>query len=564
MATTEVAYFSMEMALRPEIPTYAGGLGVLAGDTLRSAADLDIPMVGVTLAHRKGYFAQGIDGGGGQTEEPAEWRPEEWLEPMKPVVTVTLEGRAVRVRAWRYVVKGVGDDVVPVYLLDTDMEGNTPEDRRLTDSLYGGDGRYRLCQEAILGLGGVALLPLLGHAHVSSYHLNEGHAALLALALMENRLGAAGLRTATPEDVHHVREKCVFTTHTPVPAGHDQFSLDLVRRVLGEDRATALERTRACCNGGTVNMTYLALYASRYINGVAMHHGDVSRGMFPEYPIRAITNGVHAGTWVSPAFAKLYDRHIPDWRRDNLYLRYAVGIPVREVAEAHDEAKRALLGLVKQRTGVELAERAFTIGFARRAATYKRGDLVFRELEQLRSIGAKLGPVQFVFGGKAHPQDEGGKAVIRRIHEAARQLEGAIAVVYVPGFDWNSAPYFYAGADLWLNTPQRPQEASGTSGMKAALNGVPSLSVLDGWWLEGCFEGVTGWSIGRDEIAETEREEVASLYGKLEQDILPMYYGRPSAYAEVMRSTIAINGSFFNSQRMMQQYLANAYAAPQE
>ena len=554
----EVAYFSMEIALDPAIPTYSGGLGVLAGDTLRSAADLGVSMAGVSLVYRRGYFKQKLDIAGNQSEAPLEWRPEEKLELMKPVVTVTIEGRPVHVRAWRWVIEGIDGDVVPVYLLDTDLPENSIEDRRLTDDLYGGDSRYRLYQEAILGIGGVELLPKLGHSHVATYHMNEGHASLLTLALMEQRLNGRTLRDVTVEDVHAVRHRCVFTTHTPVPAGHDQFPMGLVRQVLGEDRATALERTRAA-SGGILNMTYLALFAAHYINGVAMHHGEVSRGMFPDYPVRAITNGVHAATWVTPPIARVLDTHMPEWRRDNLYLRYAVGIPVREIQEAHAEAKRILVAEVRRRTGVELSETAFTIGFARRAAGYKRADLVFSDLERLLRMDRQIGPIQLVFGGKAHPRDESGRAVIRRIFDAAKQLGGSVPVAYLEDFDWRVAPLVYSGADLWLNAPRRPEEASGTSGMKAALNGVPSLSVLDGWWLEGCFDGVTGWAIGHAEIAETEQQESASLYEKLEQTILPMFYGRPTAYVEVMRSAIAVNGSFFNAQRMLSQYLANAY-----
>ncbi|MFN7926060.1 MAG: alpha-glucan family phosphorylase [Bryobacteraceae bacterium] len=557
----QVAYFSMEIALDPSIPTYAGGLGILAGDTLRAAADLDVPMVAVTLVHRRGYFRQELTPEGQQRAVPLEWQPEQKLELMKPTVTVRVEGRAVLVRAWRFVISGCGGDVVPVYLLDTDVEGNAAEDRRLTDTLYGGDSRYRLCQEAILGIGGVEILPKLGHAHISSYHLNEGHAALLALALVEQQLGGRSLEQVTMDDARAVHAKCVFTTHTPVPAGHDQFPIALVRQVLGDARTVALERTKAYA-GQQLNMTYLGMYASRYINGVAMQHGEVSRGMFPDYPVRAITNGVHAATWTTKPFADLFDRHIPEWRRDNLYLRYAVGIARREIQDAHAEAKRALIAEVDRRTGTKLQESAFTIGFARRSALYKRASLIFSDLDRILNIDKVVGPIQFVFGGKAHPQDEDGKAMIARVFEAKRRLGDTAPVAFLPDFDWAVAPLVYAGVDLWLNTPKRPQEASGTSGMKAALNGVPSLSVLDGWWLEGCFEGVTGWPIGHSEVAETEEMEVASLYQKLEQVILPMYFGRPTAYAEVMRSAIAINGSFFNTQRMVSQYVANAYVLP--
>jgi glycogen phosphorylase len=554
-----IAYFSMEIALDPAIPTYAGGLGVLAGDTLRSAADLGVPMAGVTLVHRQGYFRQRLDEQGDQTEESATWRPEEILEPVDATVSVTLEGRPVLVRAWRSQVLGVGGYVVPVYLLDTNLAGNSPLDRTLTDCLYGGDDHYRLCQEVVLGIGGFAMLRALGHREIGSYHMNEGHSALLTLALLEQRLGRPNLGSATEEDLEAVRRQCVFTTHTPVPAGHDQFTRTLMSQVLGEEHAAVLEVTH-CCPEQTLNMTFLALRFSHYINGVAMHHGEVSQGMFPRYPVRAITNGVHAVTWTAPSCRNLYDRHIPEWRRDNLYLRYAVGIPLEEIRVAHADAKRVLLEAVEKSTGVKLDPSQMTIGFARRAATYKRADLLFTNLERLKWIARHVGPIQVLYAGKAHPHDEGGKAVIRRVFEAARALEHTVRVVYLEDYDMRWAQLVTSGVDLWLNTPHRPHEASGTSGMKAALNGVPSFSVLDGWWYEGHVEGSTGWSIGHDEdLPEDHTTEVAALYDKLESVILPMFYGRPAAFAEVMRSAIALNGSFFNTQRMVAQYVANAY-----
>jgi starch phosphorylase len=558
-----VAYFSMEVALDPTLPTYSGGLGVLAGDTLRSAADLAVPMVAVTLVYRQGYFRQHLDKMGNQTEEPSAWRPEERLEEVAGTVSVSIEGRAVLVRAWRYWVQGVGGHRVPVYLLDTAIPQNSPWDQTITDQLYGGDTHYRLCQEAILGIGGVEMLEHLGYTGITSYHMNEGHSALLTLALLERQIGRSNLGSANEEDLQAVRRKCVFTTHTPVPAGHDQFPRDLMRQILGEERSSVLHVTH-CCPEHLLNMTFVALRFSHYINGVAMHHGEVSRGMFPRYSVRAITNGVHAVTWTSPPYRDLYDHHIPEWRRDNLYLRYAIGISVDEIRSCHAEAKRALLDRVKAHTGAALDEKIMTIGFARRAATYKRADLLFANLERLRWITRHIGPLQIIYGGKAHPHDEDGKALIRRIVELASSVNDALKVVYVEDYDMSWGASITSGVDLWLNTPQRPHEASGTSGMKAALNGVPSLSVLDGWWIEGCLEGITGWAIGHGgDIAEDSASEVASLYDKLEMLILPMYYGRPAAFAEVMRSTIAVNGSFFNTQRMLSQYVANAYA-PEE
>jgi starch phosphorylase len=523
-----------------------------------------VPIVGVTLAHRKGYFRQRLDAAGNQTEEDAQWRPETLLEDTHSSAFVEIEGRQVRLKAWRYSLSGVSGHQVPVYLLDSNLEENAPWDRTLTDYLYGGDPHYRFCQEALLGIGGVRILHELGHADIISYHMNEGHAALLALGLLEQRLGTPELGSATEEDIEAIRSQCIFTTHTPVPAGHDQFSRALIQQVIGAQRMKVLDVTH-CCPEGTLNMTYLALKFSRYINGVAMHHGEISHEMFPLYPIRAITNGVHAVTWTSPAFRELYDRHIPEWRRDNLYLRYVRGIALDEIRQAHAAAKHSLLQEIRIMRHGEMHEGVFTIGFARRAATYKRPDLLFADGDRLRRISKENGPLQVVFAGKAHPQDAGGKELIRRVIEIAGFLKDAIRFVYLPDYDMRWAQLITSGVDLWLNTPRRPQEASGTSGMKAALNGVPSLSVLDGWWIEGHAEGATGWAIGNDgDLPQDSSAESASLYQKLEDTILPTFYGRPSRFAEIMRTTIALNGSFFNSQRMVSQYVANAYFPEKE
>lgn len=554
----DIAYFSMEIAVDPRFPTYSGGLRVLAGDMLRSAADLGIPMVGVTLLDRQGYFRQHLDEKGQQNEEPQAWRPEEVLEPLEPVVLAFLEGKEVKIRGWRHSIVGLTGHTVPVYFLDVNLPGNSAWERTLTDRLYGGDNTYRLCQEAILGIGGVRFLRAMGHRNISRFHMNEGHSALLTLALLEEEIGRQNLTKVNSADIKKVREKCVFTTHTPVPAAFDQFPLDLATRILGADRVRTFLATE-CCPSGTLNMTFLALRCSRYINGVAMRHGELSQTMFPNYPIHSITNGVHAATWTSAPFRELFDRHIPEWRMDNLFLRYAVGIGVDEIRQAHLRAKRELFGEIYKANGVQLSENVATVGFARRAAEYKRADLLFSDLNRLRTIQKNAGPFQVVFGGKAHPRDDSGKAEIRRVFEAAAALRDVIPVIYVSNYDLRWAQLFTAGVDLWLNTPHRPFEASGTSGMKAALNGVPSFSVRDGWWVEGHFEGVTGWSIGYDDDPERSDVEVAALYNKLEHVILPMFYSEPEAYGQIMRSTIAVNGSFFNTQRMLSQYVREAY-----
>jgi starch phosphorylase len=557
--TALVAYFSMEIGLNPLMPTYAGGLGVLAGDTIRSAADLGVPMVGVTLLHRRGYFYQRLDREGRQSEEPVAWAISDFAEPLESRVSVEIEGRRVQVRAWRHVVTGMSGHAVPVYLLDTDLPENSAWDRTITDSLYGGDAHYRLCQEMVLGFGGFALLHALGHDQIYRYHLNEGHAALLVLALIEAGIGAEPRNgEVPPEVIEQVREHCVFTTHTPVPAGHDQFPADLAHRVLGARRC---ELAQACQHQGALNMTLLALRGSRFVNGVAMRHGEVSHSLYPGYPIHSITNGVHAVAWAAPAFQSLYDRHLPDWRYDQLSLRYAIGIPGADIWAAHREAKLALLDEVNRETNAGFDRDVLTIGFARRATAYKRGMLVFHEVERLQRLGRQVGPIQFVFAGKAHPQDQEGKEMIRRIHA----MRGQLSVAYVANYDMTVARLLCAGVDVWLNTPLPPMEASGTSGMKAAMNGVPSLSILDGWWVEGHIEGVTGWSIGEKvEACASPSEEMqachaAALYDKLERQVVPLFYKDRDRFIEIMKHTIAINGAFFNTQRMVGQYLRNAY-----
>ena len=553
------AYFSMEIALKPEIPTYAGGLGILAGDTLKSAADAGLSMAGITLLHRKGYFDQRLDEHGNQSESSCLWKPEEILKEKLIRAAITIEGRRVMIRAWEYSVQGLQGHVIPVFLLDTNLPENDSFDQTLTDELYGGDDHYRLCQEVVLGVGGIQVLNALGYKEITTFHMNEGHASLLALALLNLQMAGRSLKDVTAEDFESLRKKCVFTTHTPVPAGNDKFPKDLVRQILGDEELGLLERL-GCFTDTTLNMTYLALRSSHYINGVAMQHGEVSRGMFPNYPVHAITNGVHATTWASPAFQQLFDRHIPEWRRDNLYLRYAVGIPLEEIRDAHAQSKRTLLEEINRSVGVLFDEGVMTLGFARRAATYKRADFLFSDVSRLKSIANKVGPFQVIFAGKAHPRDEGGKELIRRVFEMITALKNAIRIVYIPNYDMRWAQLLTSGVDLWLNTPQRLYEASGTSGMKAALNGVPSLSVPDGWWLEGHVEGATGWNIGTDDIPNSPADESASLYHKLENVILPMFYGQKDTYAEMMRLAIALNGSFFNAQRMLAQYLMNAYS----
>jgi starch phosphorylase len=550
-----VAYFSMEIAIAPDMPTYSGGLGVLAGDTMRSAADLGLRLAAVTLLHRKGYFHQHLDAQGIQSAKDQLWPLDDFLVLEDAAVEVMIEGRPVVVRTWRYDLEGVTGHTIPIYLLDTDLSENDPRDRVLTDYLYGGDTDYRLRQEAVLGIGGVRILDALNY-DVNVYHMNEGHAALLTVGLMEQQLGRELNRAIEEQDTQAVRSRCVFTTHTPVPAGHDRFSMEQAYRILGPNVANLLERMGGC-HAGMLNMTYVALASSRFVNGVAMQHAKISREMFPDYSIDAITNGVHAATWTAPPFQAIFDRNIPRWRKDNFQFRYVIDTPLLEIEEAHAKSKRALIKTVAERTGIKLWSNVFTIGFARRVATYKRADLLLTDPERLIRCAEKFRGLQIIFSGKAHPHDEPGQKLIREIFEVAAKLKSdALKIVYLENYEWRLASMLTAGVDLWLNTPRRPFEASGTSGMKAALNGVPSLSVLDGWWVEGWVEGVTGWAIPD---SDDEEVEVASLYDRLESNILPLYHGHPDQWRTIMRSTIALNGSFFNTHRMLQEYISNAY-----
>ena len=553
-----IAYFSMEVAADPRMPTYSGGLGILAGDTLKSCADLKIPLVAVSLLYSKGYFDQKLDEWGNQQEFPVAWELSRFVRLLPITVRVPIENRSVVVRAWQYDITGYTGYSVPLILLDTNVDENAPPDRELTAFLYGGDERYRLAQEIILGMGGVRMLRALGYNQLERFHMNEGHASLLVLELLRERRGQG----AEEWDFHGVRSRCVFTTHTPVPAGHDQFSYDLVKGVLGE--TIPLEMVQMLGGKNRLNMTLLALNLSRYVNGVAKRHGEVSQEMFPGYSIDSITNGVHSFTWTCDSFKKLYDRHIAGWVNDPFSLRYAVSIPKGEIWDAHVEAKGRLIDEVHRRTGMSLKPDMLTIGFARRATLYKRADLVFSDPGQLMEIASTVGPIQLVFAGKSHPKDDPGKDLIRRVFHFARQLKDQIPIAYLENYDMELGKLLTSGVDLWLNTPLRPLEASGTSGMKAAHNGVPSFSILDGWWIEGHIEGVTGWSIGpgpqdlhRQDAAN--EQDARELYHKLRTVIAPMFYRDRDRWIDIMRQAIAFNASFFNTHRMIQQYAANAY-----
>jgi glycogen phosphorylase len=554
---SRVAYFSMEIALREEIPTYAGGLGILAGDTLRSSADLSLPLVGVSLISRAGYFRQEIDAQGRQVERAAAWDPARWAQPLDAKVAVRIEGRPVWVGGWLYVVESHLGGRAPVILLDTDLDENRREDREITHYLYGGDDEYRFKQEMVLGIGGTRLLHAVGFT-VDAYHMNEGHSALLGLELLRRYAHPpSDLHPGeSPYDLPRVRELCRFTTHTPVEAGHDRFPHELARRLLSNgppDESQLLEFATLQQLGGNghLNMTRLALNLSEVVNGVTRRHAEISAQMFPGYQVRAITNGVHPFTWTADGFRALYDRYVPGWCHEPELLTRVDRIPDAAIAAAHAQAKQALIEKVHALCGVALHSKVPILGFARRMTAYKRPELLFSDLERLKAI-ARDRSFQIVLAGKAHPRDEDGKRLIAALNGYGRALADSVPVVYLPDYDMALARTLVAGADVWVNTPLPPFEASGTSGMKAAFNGVPSLSVLDGWWIEGCLEGVTGWAI----------DNAVTLYDKLEHVVLPLYYGYsddPGGWLKVMKGAIGKNAAYFNSHRMMRRYATESY-----
>ncbi len=581
LAPVTIAYYSMEIALDDRLPTFSGGLGVLAGDHIRAAADRGLPLGAVTLLYDHGFFDQSIVDGE-QHEAPVEWSPSTQLEELPVRVGVVVAGRRVEIRVWRAIVEGIGGHGVPVHFLDTDVEENAPDDRTITDRLYTSEPYERLRQEAVLGLGGPLVLDTLGYQDIKVHHLNEGHGSLVPVALLARRAAASdptsalgdGVLRVGEADLDAVRKRCVFTTHTPVPAGHDRFPPDVAAAVLGRPMLDTLGGLGCLEEDGTLNMTVLGMRCAGFVNGVSLRHRDVTREMFPSRDVEAVTNGVHSVTWAAPATAAIFDRHLPGWRRDSAQLRYALDIPLEELRVAHEENKKALCTEVRRRTGVDLRPDVLTIGVARRFARYKRNDLVLSDLDRLSAI-AQSAPLQIVFAGKAHPGDGEAKAMVRHVMSVAGGGPSGVTVGFLENYGMKLGRLLCAGSDVWLNTPTPPNEASGTSGMKAALNGVPSLSTLDGWWIEGCINGVTGWAILPPEADDGDRAtgedegvgadgsgnvgDADDLYRVLEEVVAPSYYKDRDALSAIGRHAITLNASFFSAHRMVDEYARRAY-----
>jgi starch phosphorylase len=545
-----VAYFSMEIGVASNMPTYSGGLGVLAGDVIRSSADLRLPLIAVSQISKKGYLKQKITSDGRQLEDPEDWDPSEFMKLLPETVTINISGHPVKVGAWVYEQESMNGGTVPVLFLTTDIDGNTTEDREITDFLYGGDDSYRLKQEIVLGIGGLRLLDKL-NINVKKYHMNEGHSSFLTLELLRrNNL-----------DADKVKSQCVFTTHTPVAAAFDKFSYNIVLGILGNE--IPMNILKKYGGADRLNMTLLALNLSKYTNGVTEEHMNYSRKLFPGYHIQEITNGVHSYYWTCPYFRLLFDKFIRGWANEPELLVRVDVIPNEEIWDAHIKAKQDLLDLINKESGNSMETDILTLGFARRATEYKRATMIFHDLEKLKEVQRKR-KIQLVFAGKAHPRDEMGKRLIRDIYDYKDHLKGEMKIVYLENYSIEMSRKLTSGVDVWLNTPLPPYEASGTSGMKAAHNGVINFSVLDGWWLEGCVEGLTGWAIGPHPnlmVSEEERRkrELGDLYNKLEYLVSPKFYEARDSWIELMKNSIGKVAYYFNTHRMMRKYASDAY-----
>lgn len=600
-----VAYLSSEFGMHETLPIYAGGLGILSGDHIKEASDLGIPMVAVGFLYTNGYFSQKITEDGWQEARYVNLKFEEL--PVSPVtdkkgkpltITIDLPGRDILVRVWNIQVGRV-----PLYLLDSNVEGNSDADRQLTARLYSSDLDLKITQEIILGIGGVRVLRKLGY-NPSSWHMNEGHSAFSSLERIRE-LVAEGASFDGASKI--IQKNTVFTTHTPVPAGNEQFPLWLMDKYfsnlweqLGLDRESFIDLARMQQPWGeTFSMPILAIRMSAYRNGVSELHGIVARSMWQflfedtkveDVPISYVTNGIHSGTWMARRLRNLFNNYFDeDWREnidDPRIWENIKNVPDEELWEVRRHLKRKLMMYLRDRSrskwlsdgihpvqvvagGALLDPYALTIGFARRFATYKRANLIFRDTERiLNLINNHNRPVQIIFAGKAHPADEPGKLIIQEIYRMVKKAECGGRLVFVEDYDMNIARYLVQGVDVWLNTPRRPMEASGTSGEKAALNGVLNFSVLDGWWREG-YNGKNGWAIGSEkDYADPnvqDESDALSLYETLENEIIPMYYenrtptGIPIDWMEYMKETIRTCGPNFSMRRMVKEYTTDLY-----
>ena len=539
MSNIKIAYFSAEIGIRSDIKTYSGGLGILAGDTIKAMADLRVPFCAVTLLNKYGFFKQIIDNNL-QTEVEDPWDFMNILIDTGVRVNVNINSQDIEVKVWRFEYEGCSGHRVPIYFLDTDVTHNPQFAQSITNHLYQGN---RLHQEIILGIGGVRALEELGHTNIEKHHMNEGHSCFLTLELYD-RIGKK-----IRYDDNLVKDVCVFTTHTPIKAGHDTFDYKDIYEAFSGCPNLLPKHLRTLAGEEEFNTTKLAMNFSSFTNAVSRKHGEVTRKMFPSNTICHITNGVHMGTWTSPYMQELFDKEIPGWRSDYTKLSSAFKIDNLTLLKTHHKAKEDLIEFVNKNSicAKDLNPHVLTIGFARRFVQYKDADLIFKNLDALRDLGDE---VQFIFAGKSHPHDGIGKDIMKRIIDYARELDEKVNIAFIENYNMDIAKLLVAGCNLWLNTPKTPNEASGTSGMKAAVNGCMHFSTLDGWAIESFEKDGGGFPIYQYE----------DFMITLKYKILPKYYCNYStSWAHEMKLSIAKAASYFNTHRMAKEYIRKSY-----
>lgn len=533
-----IAYLSLEIALDKKFSTYAGGLGVLAGDFLRSAADLKLPFVGLSLLNKNGYFRQKISQSGQQIAslESNDLTNSPLIKKLPETVKIFIGSEEISVGVWQYLI----NQELPVYLLDTDLPENKAAWRNLTSQLYGGNSIYRLQQEIVLGRGGVKILRALGY-EIEKFHINEGHGIFAAIELFLAMAGQDEIKKRA-----ELSRKLVFTNHTTVRAGQDIFPLATVLTYQPDFPANFTN----LMGSQEVNLTQLAIALAGQINGVSKNHKKILAQEYPAAAVDYITNGVHAAFWSAPEFTALYNKYLPNWQFKNSLLKKAKRIPLIALAEAHRCAKQRLLDYVFEQTGISLDLKIFTLVFARRFTAYKQPLLLLGDLDRLLKLNQRW-PLQIIYAGKAHPEDLAGQKMIESIYQFKEKYNQQIKIVFLENYNITLAQLLTAGADLWLNNPLPPNEACGTSGMKASLNGVPQLSSPDGWWLEAYRKNKNGWLI--------KHSQAADLYQILETEILPLYYKPTPGWNKIMRTTISTNAPIYNSERMVKEYWRKSY-----
>ena len=554
-----IAYFVMECAVDSRIPTYSGGLGILAGDTLQSFADMEVPAVCITLLWKNGFTNQKLSNDGSQIDSAQEWDIEKYMQPTNIKIKIPLGGKDVTITAFKYVVGSIkGDNEIDVYFLTPDTLENDPETRKICDRLYIAGGLTRLKQEIILGIGGYEMLKALNYRPFL-YHINESHSAFLIAGLMKDM-----------DDLNRVKLKVVFTTHTPIPAAFDKFEMKDVKDMLsgycGEKVFNDIYR-EDLEEKDELNLSWLAIKNAKNVVAVSRKHKFVSEHIFEGYKLKYVTNGIHHVKWASPHHKMLFTKFIAGWEEDPDLLRGASCIPDGDFLQAHILCKETLIETINSETDSSFVTSDFTIAMAKRITHYKRNNLILSNPDKLIEIAEKKGNIQIVFAGKAHPADTDGLAIIKSIYDVSRYISSKtkkVKIAFLENYNIHKANIILSGVDLWLNNPTRPLEASGTSGMKASLNGVPNFSVLDGWWLEACMEGINGWGIGpkpawTDLSYSDDMHDLNDIYGKLEFNILDLYYKNYSDYIKIMKMAVSSIAPHFNTHRMVSEYVTDLY-----